>query len=202
LNSKDFFEDFFEKNKSHTYSPSLKSFFFEIVLPKLNVKHLKVLDLGAGNYSLFEDIPDFEADITALDFSHTAIINSPQSKIKYREGSIIDPVFFPHSECDLIFDSHCLNCITNEVERDLAFKNIYHGLATGGIFAGEMMIQPTNGNVSMPFKMIKSTLDLEQEILSHGFKILYFMISRDSGFTNEVDGIEVKCDLLKVVATK
>ena len=54
----------------------------------------------------------------------------------------------------------------------------------------------------MPFKMIKSAVELEQEIVSHGFQILYFMISKDSGFINETDGVEVKCDLLKVVATK
>lgn len=202
LKSLDVFENFFKKNKSHTYSLSLKSFFLDIVQYRIGSEHCKILDLGAGNYSLFEDIPDLNAEVWALDFSHAAIINSPQSRIKYREGSVVDSSFFPVGEYDLIFDSHCLNCITDEVERDLAFKNIYQGLATGGIFASEMMTQSIGSNVSMPFKIIKTTLDLEQEILSHGFKILYFMISRDSAFINEIDGIEVKCDLLKVVATK
>jgi hypothetical protein len=76
------------------------------------------------------------------------------------------------------------------------------GLKTGGVFASEMMVQPIDRLVSMPFKIIKSALELEQEILFHGFKILHFMISRGSLFTSEEGGVEVNCDVLKIVAQK
>jgi len=202
LNSKDFFEQFFKINPKHSYSQSLLHFFEEIVRPRLAANQLSILDMGAGNYSLFEDLQKFNAKITAIDFSKNAIKNAPQTSINYLEGDITDSTFFSAAKYDLIFDSHCLNCLTTEEQRDLAFKNIYLALATGGIFASEMMIQPIGAQVSMPFKMIKSALELEQEIISHGFKIVYFMISRDSSFATMVDGVETKCDVVKIVAQK
>lgn len=202
MNSKDFFEQFFKINTKHSYSPSLLLFFEEIVRPRLAANQLSILDIGAGNYSLFEDVQKLNAKITAIDFSKNAINSAPQSSISYLEIDITDAAFFSAAQYDLIFDSHCLNCLTTEEQRDLAFKNIYLALVSGGIFASEMMIQPIGAHVSMPFKMIKSALELEQEIISHGFKIVYFMISRDSSFATMVDGIETKCDVLKIVAQK
>lgn len=189
-------------NKAHSYSKSLHTLFIEHVRPRLSQNRIFILDIGAGNYSMFEDVIDQNAEITAIDFSKNAINDAPKSHIKYLEGNVTDPAFFPTSTYDLIFDSHTLNCITNELERDLAFNNIYSALKPGGLFASEMMIQPFAATVSMPFKMIKSALELEQEITSWGFRILYFMVSRDSGFTNMTDGIETKCDLVKIVAQK
>lgn len=202
MNSKDFFEQFFKINTKHSYSQSLLLFFEEIVRPRLCGNQLNILDIGAGNYSLFEDVQKLNAKITAIDFSQNAIDFAPQSSISYLQGDITDAKFFSTANYDLLFDSHCLNCLTTEEQRDLAFKNIYLALVTGGIFASEMMIQPIGAHVSMPFKMIKSALELEQEIISHGFKIVYFMISRDSSFATMVDGVERKCDVLKIVAQK
>lgn len=202
MNSKDFFEQFFKINTKHSYSQSLLLFFEEIVRPRLGGNQLNILDIGAGNYSLFEDVQKLNAKITAIDFSQNAIDFAPQSSISYLQGDITDATFFSTANYDLLFDSHCLNCLTTEEQRDLAFKNIYLALVTGGIFASEMMIQPIGAHVSMPFKMIKSALELEQEIISHGFKIVYFMISRDSSFAMMVDGVETKCDVLKIVAQK
>lgn len=202
MNSKDFFEQFFKINTKHSYSQSLLLFFEEIVRPRLGGNLLNILDIGAGNYSLFEDVQKLNAKVTAIDFSQNAIDCAPQSSISYLQGDITDAIFFSAANYDLVFDSHCLNCLTTEEQRDLAFKNIYLALVTGGIFASEMMIQPIGAQVSMPFKMIKSVLELEQEIISHGFKIVYFMISRDSSFATMVDGIETKCDVLKIVAQK
>jgi hypothetical protein len=64
------------------------------------------------------------------------------------------------------------------------------------------MIQPIGEHVSMPYKSIKSAQEIEQTFISHGFKIIYFMISSESGFSNSVGGIEVKCDLLRIIAKK
>jgi hypothetical protein len=202
LNSKDFFDQFYQKTNKQTYSKSLYTFFEEIVRPRLSESDLKILELGSGDYSLFEDIIDLKAEVTAIDFSSYAIERAPKSKIYYREMNLLDQLFFKDSKFDLVFDSHCLNCITSEEERNIAYKYIFSSLKVNGYFAAELMIQPNLDHVSMPFKMIKSALDLEEEIISHGFKILYFTISRDSGFTSLVDGKEIKCDLLKLIAQK
>ncbi|MBC7539547.1 MAG: class I SAM-dependent methyltransferase [Bacteriovorax sp.] len=202
MNSKDFFNQFYKKTKEHSYSKSLYTFFENNVRPRLTQNDLKILELGSGYFSLFEDITNLSADITAIDFSSLAIAKAPKSKITYKEVNIVESTFFNEAKYDLVFDSHCLNCITNEDDRDNAFKNIYSSLKADGLFASELMIQPEVGSVSMPFKMIKTAVELEQEIISHGFKILYFMISKESGFTSIVEGREIKCDLLKLVVQK
>lgn len=202
MDSKEYFEQFYEKKTEHLYSKSLYHFFEHIIRPRLSSDQLEILELGSGHYSLFEDIVDLNAQVTAIDFSAHAIAKAPKSKILYKELNIVDNLFFNESIFDLVFDSHCVNCIINKTERDIAFKNIYSALKTNGLFASELMIQPNGEKVFMPFKMIKSAIEMEEELLSYGFKIRYFTISRDDVFTNVVDGKEIKCDVLKVIVQK
>ncbi|MGZ3809165.1 MAG: methyltransferase domain-containing protein, partial [Bacteriovorax sp.] len=138
----------------------------------------------------------------ALDFSSEAIKRAPQSKIDYKNSSVVDAIFFQDSSYDLVFDSHCLNCLTDEKERSAAYENIFKSLKKKALFASELMVQPIGKNISLPFKAIKTSIELEQEVLSHGFKIIYFMIVRGSTFTSEVDGVEIECDVLRLIAQK
>lgn len=202
MDSKDYFEKFYQQTKNHTYSKSLYTFFEENIRHRLPPNELEILELGSGPYSLFEDILHLNAHVTAIDFSKTAFLKTKKSRVLYKEANIIDSSFFKEAQFDLIFDSHCLNCLTKENEREIAFKNIYGSLKTNGLFASELMIQPEHDHVAMPFKMIKSSFDIEQELISHKFKIIFFIISRDSGFISEIDGNKIKCDWLKVVAQK
>jgi SAM-dependent methyltransferase len=205
LNSKDYFENYFKHQKKLNYSKSLLNFYEEIVSLKINSKQaLKILDIGSGHYSIFEDVKDLNADMTAMDFSQTAIAQSPKSKIKYLLGDISETKFFKDklNYYSLIFDSHCLNCITSPRDRQVAFQNIYFALKPEGIFATELMVQPIGQNVVMPFKMIKTANELEAEIISYGFKINYFMISKENSFGTLVNGVEVTCDVLRVIAKK
>ena len=202
MSSIDIFNQFYKKSSEGGYSKSLYFFFEQIVRPKLLGENLVICEMGSGNYSLFEDVTDFNAEVIALDFSKSAIASSPKSKIIYKELNVVNSLDVPDLTYDLVFDSHCLNCITNDEERASAFKNIYSSLKSGGIFASELMIQPASEHVSIPFKMIKTAMELEQEIISHGFTILYFTISNDSAFYSVVDGKEIKCDVLKIIAKK
>lgn len=177
-------------------------FFIDSVRPLLCHKRLNILDMGAGHYSLFEDVINIDAEITAVDFSKNAIKNAPQSSILYREGNIIDPTFFPDKYYDLIFDSHCLNCLTNKEERALAFKNIFNGLSIKGLFASEMMVQPIGKNINMDFKWIPLASEIECELISHGFKIKKFIIDKSLTFSQQNREGEFECDLLKVVGEK
>ena len=186
----------------HFYSRSLFDFFEKIVRPRLFNSDLKILELGSGNYSFFEDVLNLNAEITAIDYSSAAIESAVSSKINYQEINVLDSNFFISAKYDLIYDSHCINCIEIDDERNIAFKNIYSAIKSGGFFASEMMIQPVSGVVSMPFKLIKSSFQIEQEIISHGFKIQYFLISKDIGFSTLIDGEEVKCDVLRIIAKK
>ena len=196
-----FYDDYYRKNPKAIYSDSLLKFFNESVDSRLRSSST-ILDLGAGAYSFFEDTHNLKAEVTALDFSHQAIAQAAKSSITYLHGSVTDSQFFPELAYDLVFDSHCLHCVIDIKERALAFKNIFLSLKEDGIFASEFMVQPIGRYVEIPYKIIKTARELEEEILSYGFKINYFMIVRDNVFESIVDGEEVKCDVLRVIARK
>lgn len=201
MDSKNYFDQCYKNAKEYSYSKSLYTFFEAQVCSRLP-ENAKILDIGSGSYSFLEDVIDLKADVTAMDFSNEAIKKSPQSKITYVNSSVVEEKYFQDSTYDLVFDSHCMNCITLESEREIVFTNIYRSLKPDGLFASELMVNPIDKKVFMPFKIIKSSLELEQEIISHGFKIIYFMISKDDIFSTVVDGVEVNCDVLRVIARK
>lgn len=201
MNSQNFFNEFYRSHRERVLPQSLYQFFENIVRPRLNNPD-KVLDIGCGNFSLFEEVKHFPSKITAIDFSGEAIKQAPKSNIIYQERSLSDVNFFPEEEFDLIFDSHCMNCLVEDYDRKVAFENIFKALKAEGLFASELMVQPTDKKVAMPLKMIKTARELEEEILSHKFKIIYFMISRDNSFENEVNGEKINCDVLRVIAKK
>lgn len=201
MESKEFFNRFYQKNSDRIFSKSLLDFFETIVRPRLPEKS-NILEIGSGTYSLFEEIKNLNAEVTAIDFAKNAIALAPQSSINYFESSVVDTKFFSPDKYDLVFDSHCMNCITDESERKTAFQNIFRSLKPDGYFAGEFMVQSINKQVQMPFKLIRKADDLEKEIQSFGFKIIYFMISRDNIFGTKVGDEEVTCDVLRMIAKK
>jgi SAM-dependent methyltransferase len=208
----DYFDSFYRKakekndNDKKAYSKSLLTFFNENVAQFLSKylldENFSILDIGCGTYSVFEDLPQLNCNVLAVDFSAEAISQAPNSNIHYQLENITHLKFSSEGKFNLIFDSHCLNCITQEMDRKIALQNLFRALKPGGLFASELMVQPIGKNVEMPHKKIKTARELEEELTVHGFKIQFFMISKDSLFTNEFDGLEVTCDLLRVVAKK
>lgn len=201
MDQKDYFNHFYRLHSEHVSSPTLLEFFENVVRPRL-VNAKNILELGCGNFSQFEKIESLEAQVTAIDFSREAINQAPKSNIIYQEKSLTDKNFFSENEFDLIFDSHCMNCLVQELDREIAFENIFKALKPDGLFASELMVQPIGKKSEMPLKIIKTARELEEEILSHKLKIIYFMISRDSSFVNEVNGEQIICDVLRVIAKK
>ena len=201
---KKLFDQHYLNNSDSLPTESLLQFFEEIVKPRLQVIQypLSILDLGSGPYSLFEDQKNSEANIVALDFSSVAISKAPQSTIKYLEGDITNSTLFSSMSFDLIFDSHCMNCITEESHRLKTYKNIYQFLKSDGYFAAELMVQPIGEMIAMPYKKIKSALEIENEILAVGFKIVYFMIVKGAVFENNFEGEIVRSDVVRVIARK
>jgi len=49
----------------------------------VNLDDSNILDVGCGNYSMFEDIILNNSTVDALDFSEQAISQAPKSNIKY-----------------------------------------------------------------------------------------------------------------------
>ena len=60
-------------------------------------------------------------------------------------------------------------------------------------------LTPSIENLS---QIIKQARELEEEILSYGFQMIYFMITKDTVFESLVNGEEINCDVLRVIARK
>ncbi len=182
---------------------SLVDFYKKIVAPRITAKNPKILDIGSGNYSLFEEFNLEKDSVTAIDFSEHAISTAPsETLVNYRHMDItaIDINFNKHF--DLVFDSHCFHCLMSDEERSQALSNIRNALGESGLFCAEMMVQRPQKKISMPFKNIKEAMDLESELINSGFRIVYFMINSDLAFVHHTGELEMECDLLRVIACK
>lgn len=199
MNSLEKFNEHYKNASGRVFESSLKSFFDSQVRFRMPSPKARVLDLGAGSMSLFEETDlDLEL-ITAIDFSSTAIEQAHGlSKINYEVADLTKPNVLLKQEYDLIFDSHCLHCIEESSDRKSAFNNILVALKPDGIFAAEMMVQPSGRNIIQPYKYIPNARDLEAELIEAGFKIIFFMIIQDLKFSNE----NGDCDLLRVISRK
>ena len=192
------FNKFYSRETVGFYESSLLDFYNTIVSKKVKAS-ARVLDIGPGSKSIFEDTSVDKTLITAIDFSDRALdLAAKNSSINFILGDISKPGDLPNETFDLIFDSHCLHCITDLQNRKSAMTNIYQLMNADGIFAAEMMVQKTKMTVNMPYKHVPDAFDLEKEILDSGFKIEYFMIGRGLSFSNA----HGECDVLRVVCRK
>lgn len=200
MNSLELFNQIYTLEEGRVYSKSLLSFFESTIRSRLPDAP-RILDLGCGSKSVFEDITLPGANITAIDFSPVAISKALAvlpNGISYKEVDLSIPDILEKSTYDLIFDSHCLHCITDEASRKAAFTNIYQALRPDGLFTAEMMVLPPNKTVVMANKHVVDARMIEEEILSYGFKINYFLIVRDLVFGSE----NGDCDLVRVILRK
>jgi 2-polyprenyl-3-methyl-5-hydroxy-6-metoxy-1,4-benzoquinol methylase len=180
---------------------SLVDFYSKIIAPRISVKNPKILDLGCGNYSLFEDFELGKQSVTAIDFSEYAISTAPfESHVNYKHIDIASTDINFTQQYDLVFDSHCLHCLMSDDERSQALLNIKNALGESGLFCAEMMVQRPHKKIS--FKNIKEAMDIESELIDSGFRILYFMINSDLAFVHHAGELELECDLLRVIACK
>lgn len=199
LNSLELFNQVYANESERSFALSLLNFFKTEIKKRLPPK-AKILDIGSGSKSLFEEELGLDkSNITAVDFSSVAI-NKAQghSEINYIEMDVTKAGCLESDSFDLVFDSHCLHCITDKGERQNAFKNIFNSLRPDGIVALEMMVNPSGKSVTLPGKYVVDARELEEEVLAYGFKIIYFMIVRDLVFENE----NSKCDLVRVICRK
>lgn len=198
LNSSEQFNHFYSQNPEAFYERSLLDFYQSVVSKKITIPS-RVLDLGPGTKSLFEDVVTPGLKVVAMDYSQTALeLVRKNSPIDYRWGDITKDSLVDKECYDLVFDSHCLHCVVDPEDRRVSFKNILELMKPGALFASEMMVQPVGIKTAMSFKYIPEAFDLERELQNAGFKIEYFMIGRGLVFKNA----HGECDVLRVMARK
>jgi hypothetical protein len=182
-------------------APSLLDFFNTNVLSCLLAKDVKVLEIGSGSSSLFEETKLNKNLIEAMDIIHASEVTS-SSGIRYFKGDITKKNILKYNYYDLVFDSHCLHCLKSEKEQFQALQNILDSLLDGGVFASEIMVQPRHNMVFFPERLIRSAFDIEAMLRDCGFSIIYFVIMPDMKFYFEHNQNETECDMLRVIAKK
>lgn len=183
------------------FAPSLLKFFQNTVSNYLKIQSPRILEVGSGKYSIFEATDLNKQFIETIDLKN---IENPKqtSGIKYLKGNISDRGILKTNFYDLIFDSHCLHCLHTIEEQELALKNIYNGLVADGIFASEIMVQPSHKKVIFPKRIVGESIEIENLILKTGFKIIYFVIVPKMSFYLEEGNGELVCDILRIIAKK
>ena len=203
LNSSELFNKHYQSQNQPSFEISLLHFFTNDVSSRLNYSSetkLTFLDIGCGSQSIFEHLDIRNAHVLGLDFSSHAIAlakRTSQLSVTY-ENLDITKHSFSENTFDFIFDSHCLHCIVEAKDREFVWKSLYNSLKPSGLLASEMMIQPTKKQVSFPHKHIPSSLELEREILSYGFKIKFLYVEFGRTFSHGGE----ECDLVKIILEK
>jgi SAM-dependent methyltransferase len=163
--------------------------------------HLNILDLGSSKCSIFEEINNLMYSVDGIDISNS-VESFHFKNINYMYGDIRVSSYFKVNFYDLVFDSHCFHCLMTRYDQEIALKNIFNSLKSGGVFSAEIMVQPSSKKVTFPNRQILETIEIENLILSTGFSIVYFSIVTSNLFYTEVNGDEIECDMLRLIAKK
>jgi 2-polyprenyl-3-methyl-5-hydroxy-6-metoxy-1,4-benzoquinol methylase len=170
---------------------------------------LKILDIGCGFGGLSLHLRRLGHEVLGIDISNLAIQGAKEiaqarklldDKLEYRVMDITQSEQLG-DKFDLIIDSHLLHCLTRDDERAAYFNFIKSHLKPDGKYLLETMtfqkglrtpIEYTFGedyilyrNQSendLPLRIIKTSIDLENEIKSHGLNINYLYFHSELSF--------------------
>lgn len=180
---------------------SLELFVQNDLIPRLCnhnlLSDLDVIELGAGDISYFYNTP--VKTLSLVDFSSTSC---ELLKTRYPKSCVFQLDLcnsnLEINSYDVALDSHCLHFIEIE-KRQTYLNNIYNSLKQEGIFCGEFIISKNDYSYSKKYRFINSLRNFEEELISLGFKIRYFYVSKSQEF---VLGDGEYCDVVKVMAQK
>ena len=108
-------------------------------------QRLSVLELGSGQGSLFNALPEENAEVLGVDVSSTAIAEAQKSQGSLGTNSIS---YLCADACELklgkkfqfVFDAHTLHCLCYPEERTKYLKSAFEHTADSGFFALETMV--------------------------------------------------------------
>lgn len=189
-------------------------------LPNADWQGLKVLEVGSGRGGVGLLLARLGAEVTLLDFSPTALRQAEQIfalenlPVKAIEGDVTHPdVDLPESY-DVIVDSHLLHCLTEDPDRASFYRLVYDHLKPEGIFISETMVHRKKLFIPdgfmfderhvlwqmfgkwTPVRRILDSLDLEQELKSADFEIVYFYYYGQYSFVPHQSFMEIPSEIL------
>jgi SAM-dependent methyltransferase len=181
---------------------------------------LRVLELGAGRGGLSLHLARLGAEVTLLDFSHSALAQA--EKIFSTEGLSLQtieadatlPTPAMGGKFDLIVDSHLLHCLTEDPQRASYYALVKESLASGGIFVCESMVHRKKLHIPdgfmfdqknvlwqmfgkwTPVRRILDSLDLEKELGDAGLSIKSFFYYGQYSFVPHQSFMEIPAEVL------
>ncbi|MDH5581617.1 MAG: class I SAM-dependent methyltransferase [Bdellovibrionales bacterium] len=201
-----------KSNKIPEDRPSyLIKFFQSDVIDRLKISpdgFCHALEVGCGTSSVFDHLKEPSFKARGIDISESAIEIAKKKSLSTRYECLDVKDLSNRDEYDLVVDGHCLHCIVDDKDREVALKNIYRSLRPGGLFVLESMTEHKrmefddhlffnkenktlykhNTNASfddlvfyegrpfLPVRRVKHSMEIENEILGIGFKIIFLYI--------------------------
>lgn len=181
---------------------------------------LKVAEMGSGRGGLGLLLARMGAKVTLVDFSPSALAQAEGvfALEGYTPTLIEADVSFPDvslpDKYDLIVDSHLLHCLTSDPARFSYLKLVQDHLTEKGIFVCESMVHRKKMYIPdgfmfdqqntlwqmfgewKPVRRILDSLDLEQELISAGFHITYFVYYANFGFVPHKQFMDIPSEIL------
>lgn len=200
----------------YNYAVECKSRF----LTEVDWQGMKVAELGSGRGGLGLQLARLGADVTLVDFSHSAIeqgqalFDSQGIPVKALVADVTHPDVKLPEQYHLMVDSHLLHCLTEDPDRASYYQLIKEHLRPDGIFVAETMVHRKKlfipdgfmfdqKNVLWqmfgqwkPVRRILDSLDLEEEIKAAGLYITYFYYYGQFGFVPHRSFMDLPTDIL------
>ena len=189
-------------------------------LPDRDWQGLRVLEVGSGRGGVGLLLAGLGAEVTLIDFSHTALEQAEQiyrlqgHSVTAVRGDVTHPDLSLPGKYDLIVDSHLLHCLTENPDRASYYRLISDHLSEEGIFVAETMVHRKKLHIPdgfmfdernvlwqligkwTPVRRILDSLDLERELTEAQFKISYFYYYAQFGFVPHKSFLDLPEDIL------
>ena len=210
-------------NDALTSSNALYNFALESkdrFLPNKSWSQIRVLEAGSGRGGAALQLARLGAQVTLLDFSPSALAQAEavfaleNLSVKTIVGDVSQPDIEVTGEYDLIIDSHLLHCLTEDPDRASYYRLVTDHLASDGIFVCESMVHRKKLHIPdgfmfdqrnvlwqmfgkwTPVRRILDSLDLEAELKSADFNIVYFIYYGQFAFVPHRDFMDIPADVL------
>ena len=210
-------------HEATTYSKGLYHFVVESknrFLPDVEWKDLTIMEMGSGRGGLGLLLARLGARVTLVDFSPTALMEAQSFfsteglEVSTVVADVTHPDFHLNKKFDLIVDSHLLHCLTEDPDRSSYYRLVSDHLTLQGIFVCETMVHRKKLYVPdgfmfderfvlwqmfgkwIPVRKILDSLDLEEELKSASFNIIYFYYYGQYGFVPHRSFMDIPPEIL------
>jgi 2-polyprenyl-3-methyl-5-hydroxy-6-metoxy-1,4-benzoquinol methylase len=198
--------DQFLNENSESLINFCKSYFSNQNIDLYNLQDKKILVTGAGLGGLCHFFAKLGANVTGIDIASLAVIGAKEIArnknltIEFLTMDLTQGENLPH-KFDYIVDDHLLHCLTDNSDRHNYLAWVKNHLNSQGLFLLESMtfhskmqipvgyyldenaiLWQQKSTEDVMYRKLSTTIEIEQEIISTGFKINYLYYHSELAF--------------------